>query len=299
MSIFKKLKDGLSKTSRGVAGAFAAATGVNDELFDELEETLILADAGTEVAAEIIGSLRREVKTENLRGLDEVRAALVEIIAQMLTDSDARDAEDGIPRLILVTGVNGAGKTTTIGKLAARLTADGKKVLLVAADTFRAAAGEQLTVWAKRAGCDIVARAEGADPAAVVFDGLAAAKARRAEAVIIDTAGRLQNKENLMRELEKINRVVEREAPGFSRETLLVLDATTGQNGLLQAQEFGKAAAITGIVLTKLDGTAKGGIALAVRSRLGLPVKYAGVGEKTDDLLEFDARDFAEGLVGI
>jgi fused signal recognition particle receptor len=296
MSIFTKLKDGLSKTSRGVAGAFAAATGVNDELFDELEETLILADTGTEVAAEIIESLRREVKSDNLRGLDEVRAALVEIIAQMLTDEEPQSTE--APRLILVTGVNGAGKTTTIGKLAAKLTADGSRVLLVAADTFRAAAGEQLAVWAKRAGCDIVARAEGADPAAVVFDGLAAAKARRAEVVIIDTAGRLHNKENLMRELEKINRVIEREAPGFSRETLLVLDAVTGQNGLLQAQEFGKAAAITGIVLTKLDGTAKGGIALAVRAKLGLPVKYVGVGEKIDDLLEFDARDFAQGLAG-
>ncbi len=298
MGLLDKIKSGLSKTRKNLTGLLDSFTGYNDEFFDELEESLILADVGAELAVETVDALRERAKHEGLRGAEEIRAALKEsLTAQLAEAGDPGLHLDTKPSVILVIGVNGVGKTTTIGKLAARLTAEGKKVLLCAGDTFRAAAAEQLGIWADRAGAGIVRHEEGSDPGAVVFDGIAAAKARGADVLICDTAGRLHNKTNLMNELNKISRILDRELPGASRETLLVIDAGTGQNGLLQARQFSQAANVTGLVLTKLDGTAKGGIVCAVDRELGIPVKLIGVGEQADDLLDFDPEAFAEALL--
>jgi fused signal recognition particle receptor len=301
MGFFDKIKQGLSKTKKNMAASmnsmFASFTGENEEFFDELEETLILADAGVDTATDAVEKLREVVKARGLRGGEEVRGALQEILAELLEVGSHDLKLDTKPSVILMVGVNGVGKTTTIGKLASKMTAEGKRVLLCAGDTFRAAAAEQLTVWAERAGCSIVKHGEGADPASVVFDSIASAKARGMDVVIIDTAGRLHNKQNLMNELNKITRIIARELPEADCETLMVLDATTGQNGLIQAKQFAQTAGITGIVLTKLDGTAKGGIVFAIADELGLPVKYVGVGEQVDDLMPFEPVSFVEALL--
>ena len=269
---------------------------LTDDFYDELEESLILADAGMDVALELVEQLRRRVKLEGVKTVEDAREVMVRIIAEVLSVGDSDLNLSTKPSVVLFIGVNGVGKTTTIGKIGRQLKGERKKVLFCAADTFRAAA-DQLTIWADRAGVDIVKQQEGADPAAVVFDAMTAARARGTDVVLVDTAGRLHNKQNLMNELNKISRVIDRELPGCARETLLVLDATTGQNGLIQAKQFKEAAGITGIVLTKLDGTAKGGIAIAIARELGVPVKYAGVGEGADDLRPFDAREFAQALI--
>ena len=296
MSFFDKIKAGLKKTRAQLGGAFASFTGANDEFFEELEELMIMADIGGETSEDVIEELRARAKAENLRGGEEIRAAVVDILAGKMEAGDPGLKLDTKPSVILVIGVNGVGKTTTIGKLAVQLKSEGKKVLLSAADTFRAAAADQLAIWAQRAGADIVRHEENSDPASVVFDSITAARARGADVIIVDTAGRLHNKSNLMNELNKISRVIDRELPDADRETLLVLDATTGQNGLIQARQFREAAGLTGIVLTKLDGTAKGGIAVAIADQLQLPVKYIGVGEQADDLIRFDGREFVEAL---
>ena len=270
---------------------------LDDDFYDELEESLILADVGMDTALELVAQLRRRVKEEGIKTLEEARACMVRVIADAMSVGDAALDLSTRPSVVLFIGVNGVGKTTTIGKIGYQLRRERKKVLFCAADTFRAAAADQLTIWADRAGVEIVKQHEGADPAAVVFDAATAAKARNTDVMLVDTAGRLHNKQNLMNELNKISRVIDRELPGCARETLLVLDATTGQNGLIQAKQFKEAAGITGIVLTKLDGTAKGGIAIAIAKELGVPVKYAGVGEGVDDLKPFDAMEFAEALI--
>ena len=270
---------------------------LTDDFYDELEESLILADTGMDVTLELVAELRRRVRAEGIKTLEDARACMCRVIADAMNVGEAGLDLSTRPSVVLFIGVNGVGKTTTIGKIGAQLRREGKKVLFCAADTFRAAAADQLTIWAVRAGVDIVKQHEGADPAAVVFDAMNAAKARQTDAVLVDTAGRLHNKQNLMNELNKISRVIDREGPGCARETLLVLDATTGQNGLVQAKQFKEAAGITGIVLTKLDGTAKGGIAIAIAKELGVPVKYAGVGEGVDDLKPFDAMEFAQALI--
>ena len=301
MGFFDKIKQGLAKTKQNVTASmnsvFANFTGENEEFFEELEETLILADVGVEVALEAVEELRRVTKERGLRGGEQVRAALGEILERVLMVGDRILLLTTRPSVVLVVGVNGVGKTTTIGKLAHQLSGEGMRVLLCAGDTFRAAAAEQLEVWAGRAGCEIVRHSEGSDPAAVVHDALAAAKARGADVVICDTAGRLHNKTNLMNELAKISRIIDRELPSAKRETLLALDATTGQNGLIQAKEFKEVAGLTGIILTKLDGTAKGGIVIAIASQLGIPVKLVGVGEGIDDLIPFNSQDFLEALL--
>lgn len=301
MGFFSKIGEGLRKTRdslmNSVNSMLRAFTKIDEELFEELEEILIMGDVGAATASHICQALRERVKKEGVTDPEEVRRLLKEIVAQMLCGGQELHMATK-PSVILVIGVNGVGKTTTIGKLAARFKAEGKKVVLGAADTFRAAAIEQLDIWARRAGCDIVKHAQDADPAAVVFDAIAAAKARGADVVICDTAGRLHNKSNLMNELAKISRVIERELPDADREVLLVLDATTGQNAVNQAREFKNAAGITGIVLTKLDGTARGGVVLAIREDLQVPVKFIGVGEGVDDLQPFDPDEFANGLFG-
>ena len=301
MGFFDKIKQGLAKTKQSMTvsmnNMFTSFTGENEDFYDELEETLILADAGVETSEKAVENLRTLVKQRGLRAGEPVRQAFTEVMADLLDVGDRALKLGTRPSIILMVGVNGVGKTTTIGKMAAKMTAEGKKVLLVAGDTFRAAAGEQLQIWAERAGADIVRHEEGSDPAAVVFDGIAAAKARGADVIIVDTAGRLHNKANLMNELNKISRIISRELPDADRETLLVLDATTGQNGLIQAKQFKETADISGIVLTKLDGTAKGGIVFAIAQELQLPVKYVGVGEGVDDLMPFEPKAFAEALV--
>ncbi len=301
MGFFDKIKEGLSRTKQNMTNklnsAIASFTGENEEFFEELEELLIMSDVGAEVSMQAVEELRQEVSRRGLRGGDEVRGALKEILAGKL-QGGGRLRLETVPSVILVVGVNGVGKTTTIGKLALELKNQGKKVLLAAGDTFRAAAAEQLGIWAQRSGADFVRHEEGSDPAAVVFDAISAAKARGTDVIIVDTAGRLHNKSNLMNELNKISRVIDRELPDADRETLLVLDATTGQNGLAQAEEFRKSAGLTGIVLTKLDGTAKGGIVFAIAQRLGVPVRYVGVGEQADDLIPFDPEEFAQALLG-
>ena len=297
MGFFDKIKQGLEKTRRQMGGLFADFTGENEEFFEELEDSLIMADAGAETAMRAVGDLRNVVRDNGLRGPEEVKDALVDILTERLSVGSFELKLETRPSVILMVGVNGVGKTTTIGKLAAKITAEGKKVLRAAADTFRAAAAEQLTVWAERAHCEIVKHGEGSDPGAVVFDAVSAAKARDADIVIVDTAGRLHNKANLMNELAKIHRIIERELPEADLETLMVIDATTGQNGLIQAKQFGETASITGIVLTKLDGTAKGGIVFAIANDMGVPVKYVGVGEGVDDLMEFEPRSFSEALL--
>ena len=301
MGFFDKIRQGLSRTKENMTArlnsTIASFTGENEDFFEELEETLILSDVGAEASMEAVDRLRDTVEERGLRGPDEVRAALKEILVDMLGKNTGVKL-DSRPSVILVVGVNGVGKTTTIGKLAKLYGGQGKKVLLAAGDTFRAAAAEQLGVWAERTGAGFVRHEEGSDPAAVVFDSISAAIARGTEIIIVDTAGRLHNKSNLMNELNKISRVIDREMPWGDRETLLVLDATTGQNGLLQAEEFAKSAPLTGIVLTKLDGTAKGGIVFAIASKLGVPVKFVGVGEQADDLIPFDPEEFTEALLG-
>ncbi len=270
---------------------------LTEDFYDELEESLILADAGVDASSSLVEELRRRVRAEGIKTLADARTCMVRIIAEAMDAGDPALDLSTRPSVVLFIGVNGVGKTTTIGKIGSQLGKERKKVLFCAADTFRAAAAEQLSIWADRAGADIVKQHEGADPAAVVFDAMSAAKARGTDVVLVDTAGRLHNKQNLMNELNKISRVIGRECPDSARETLLVLDAATGQNGLVQARQFKQAAGITGIVLTKLDGTAKGGVAIAIARELGVPVKYAGVGEGAEDLKPFDAAEFAQALI--
>lgn len=270
---------------------------LTDDFYDELEESLILADTGMDVTLELVEALRRRVREERIKTMEEARSAMVQIIAEAMNTGGAALDLSTTPSVVLFIGVNGVGKTTTIGKIGHQLRKEGKKVLFCAADTFRAAAAEQLTIWSDRAGVDIIKQHEGADPAAVVFDAMSAAKARKSDVVLVDTAGRLHNKQNLMNELNKIRRVIDREGESSSKEVLLVLDATTGQNGLIQAKQFSQSAGITGIVLTKLDGTAKGGVVLAIAKEMGVPVKYVGLGEGIDDLQPFDPAAFAEALV--
>ena len=299
MSFFEKIKAGLKKTKENTAAninaVFATFRTVDEELLSDLEDALILADIGAYTASETIDELRKQSKLQNLQTKEEVIDCLAKILADKMAPNDGLRLETK-PSVILMVGVNGVGKTTSIGKIGAKLTAQGKKVLFAAADTFRAAAADQLSIWAQRAGADIVRHSEGADPSAVIFDALTAAKARGVDVVICDTAGRLHNKQNLMNELEKMRRVIDRELPGASVETLLVLDATTGQNAISQAEGFNSVTGLTGLVLTKLDGTAKGGIAIHVSSAMNVPVKFIGVGEQADDLLEFDALEFTRAF---
>ncbi len=299
MAFFDKLKAGLAKTKDALFGKvkdlFINMREVDEDLFDELEEILITADVGVGATEEILEKLRYTVKAQKITESELVYDELKKIIAEMIGESGALDLSTPLS-VILVIGVNGVGKTTSIAKIANNLKADGKKVVLAAADTFRAAAIDQLQIWADRIGVDIIKHTEGSDPAAVVFDAVNAAKAKKADVLIVDTAGRLHNKKNLMDELAKINRVISREAPDAARETLLVLDATTGQNAVIQAKEFKNAAEITGLILTKLDGTAKGGIVISIKKELGIPVKYIGVGEKADDMQPFIAEDFVRAL---
>ena len=278
-------------------GIFNGFSQLDDDFYDELEESLVMADMGAETTMEAVEELRRRCKAEKIKDVEGARACMRQVLADYLTGGDMAVDMSRKPAVVLFIGVNGVGKTTSIGKLAARWKREGKKVLLCAGDTFRAAAADQLTIWSERAGVDIIKQHEGADPAAVVFDAMSAAKARKSDVVLVDTAGRLHNKQNLMNELNKISRVIDREFPDSCRETLLVLDATTGQNGLIQAKQFAQAAGVTGIVLTKLDGTAKGGIVIAIARELGVPVKFVGVGEGVDDLRPFDAKEFTEALL--
>ena len=300
MGFFDKIKQGFKKTSDAVShsldGVFAAVVKNDEDLLEELEEALILSDVGASTSAKIVAEVEKRAKLRKTTTASELRDLLREVLTDNMLDNQPLDVS-GRPAVILVIGVNGVGKTTSIGKLAARYVSEGKKVMLSAADTFRAAAADQLEIWAKRAGADIVRHGEGADPAAVVFDSISAAKARGSDIIIVDTAGRLHNKANLMNELAKIDRVISRELPDASRETLLVLDATTGQNAVHQAEEFNKAAELTGIILTKLDGTAKGGIVIAISAGLGVPVKLVGVGEGIDDLIDFDRAAFLEAIL--
>ena len=288
MGLFDKIKK---------IGIFKGFSKLDDEFYDNLEESMILADMGVETTLKAVDQLRARTKAEKIKDVEGARECMKEILADMMRVGDPALNLNGKPAVVLFIGVNGVGKTTTIGKIGSKLKGEGKKVLFSAADTFRAAAAEQLVIWSERAGVDIVRQKEGADPAAVVFDSLSAAKARGTDVVLVDTAGRLHNKANLMAELAKLSKIIDRECPGAARETLLVLDATTGQNGLIQARTFKEAAGLTGIVLTKLDGTAKGGIVIAIAKELGVPVKLAGVGEGLDDLKPFDAKDYVEAII--
>jgi fused signal recognition particle receptor len=290
MGFFDKLK----KITSNLFGGFTEA---DEAFFEELEETLILADLGMDTALDAVEKLRTKVRKEKLHDQEEVRQALREVLLEEMNVGDTSLDLSTTPSVVLFIGVNGVGKTTSIGKLAHQLKGEGKRVLLCAADTFRAAAADQLEIWADRAGCELVRQHEGADPGAVLFDALQAAKARSVDVVLCDTAGRLHNKANLLAELAKLSKIIDRECPGCARETLLVLDATTGQNGLIQARTFKETAGLTGIVLTKLDGTAKGGIVVAIAKELGIPVKFAGVGEGIDDLRPFDAKAYVEAII--
>ena len=301
MGFFDKIKAGLTKTrdalSNTLGSVFTGFSEIDDDFYDELEESLILADLGVETATKATDKLRKTIREQHLKTTDEAKEALKQILVEMLNVGETELNLSTDPAVILVIGVNGVGKTTTIGKIAKQLTDQGKKVLLIAGDTFRAAAADQLEVWAGRSGADIIRQHEGADPASVVFDGIQAAKARKAEVIIIDTAGRLHNKANLMNELNKISRIVSRDLPNAAHEVLLVLDGTTGQNGLIQAKQFKEIAGVTAMAVTKLDGTAKGGIVIAVADQLQVPVKFVGVGEQADDLMPFVAKDFVEALL--
>ena len=301
MGFFDKIKEGLTKTRKALSstlgGVFSGFSEIDDDFYDELEESLILADLGEETSVKATERLRKTIKEQHLKTTEEAKTALKQILVDMLNVGDTQLDLSTTPSVILVIGVNGVGKTTTIGKIAIQLVNEGKNVLLVAGDTFRAAAADQLEIWAQRAGASIVLQHEGADPASVVFDGIQSAKAKGADVIIIDTAGRLHNKQNLMNELNKISRIVERELPNAAREVLLVLDGTTGQNGLIQAKEFSRIAGVTAIALTKLDGTAKGGIVIAVADTLQIPVKFVGVGEKAEDLMPFEAQPFVDALL--
>ena len=300
MGFFDKIKAGLTKTREALSdtlGDVFKASEIDDDFYDELEESLILADLGMDTAIRAVSRLRHKINNNNLKTVEQAREALKGILVDMLSVGDTALDLSTSPSVILVIGVNGVGKTTTIGKIAKQLTEQGKKVLLVAADTFRAAAADQLEIWAERSGASIVRQNEGADPASVVYDGIQSARAKAVDVIIIDTAGRLHNKANLMNELNKISRIVNRELPNAAKEVLLVLDGTTGQNGLIQAKQFKEIAGVTAIALTKLDGTAKGGIVISVADALQIPVKFVGVGEKAEDLMPFEARDFVEALI--
>ena len=290
MGFFDKLK----KITANIFGGFTEA---DESFFEELEETLILADMGVETSTEAVEQLRTRCRKEKLRSQEDVRQALREILTAMITVDDSGLEMKTSPSVVLIIGVNGVGKATSVGKLGHQLKAQGRRVLFCAGDTFRAAAADQLEIWAERAGCELVRQKEGADPGAVLFDALQAAKARGVDVVLCDTAGRLHNKANLMNELGKLSKIIDRECPGASRETLLVLDATTGQNGLIQARTFKETAGLTGIILTKLDGTAKGGIVVPIARELGVPVKFAGVGEGINDLRPFNAKDYVEAII--
>lgn len=295
MSFFDKLKTGLSKTKESLFGIFKNFRKVDEDLLEELEEMLICADVGVAVAEEIMDQLREEIKENKITEAEDVKQYLKSILSALIGEGEPLNL-DSAPAVILVIGVNGVGKTTSIGKIANSLRKSGKKVVVAAADTFRAAAADQLQTWVERAKVDLVRQNEGSDPAAVVFDAVNAAKKRGADVLIVDTAGRLHNKKNLMDELAKINRILDRELPDSSRETLLVLDSTTGQNAVIQAKEFKNAANITGLILTKLDGTAKGGIVFSIRKELGIPVKFIGIGEGIDDMEPFSSTDFVNAL---
>ena len=302
MGFFDKIKAGLAKTrkalSRTLDEMFTGYNEIDDDFYDELEETLILADLGVDTATKVVSTLRRRAVDRGWCYTEHVKFGLKQILTEMLSVGDTQLKLNTTPSVILVIGVNGVGKTTTIGKIARQLVDQGKKVMLVAGDTFRAAAADQLEVWAGRSGASIVRQHEGADPASVVFDGIQSAKAKGSDVIIIDTAGRLHNKQNLMNELNKISRIVNRELPDADKEVLLVLDGTTGQNGLIQAKQFKEIAGVTSMAITKLDGTAKGGIVIAVSDALQIPVKFVGVGEQVDDLMPFVAKDFVEALIG-
>lgn len=297
---FGKLVAGLQKTRdniiSGMDSIFSGFSAIDDDFYEEIEETLIMGDIGIQTTMSIVEDLRKKVKEKGIKDPAECKQLLMDSIKEQMDLGENAYEYENRQSVLLIIGVNGVGKTTSVGKLAGQLKDDGKKVILAAADTFRAAAIEQLTEWANRAGVDIIAQQEGSDPAAVVYDAVAAAKSRRADVLICDTAGRLHNKKNLMEELKKINRIIDKEFPEAYRETLVVLDGTTGQNALAQARQFMEVADITGIILTKLDGTAKGGIAVAIQSELGIPVKYVGVGEKIDDLQKFNAEEFVNAL---
>ncbi|MCI5811868.1 MAG: signal recognition particle-docking protein FtsY [Clostridiales bacterium] len=300
MGFFEKIKQGLKKTKDSIGAMLSGiffGRRVDEALMEELEEVLILADLGVECTERVMTELRARVRDKKIEASEDVRNELRDILKGILAESGGALKLDTKPSIVLVIGVNGVGKTTTIGKLAGNLTASGKSVLLAAGDTFRAAAAEQLTIWAQRANASIVARGEGADPASVIFDAIQAGKARGTDVIICDTAGRLHNKSNLMNELAKIDRIINRELPDADKEVLLVIDATTGQNGLIQANEFKNVAGVTGLVLTKLDGTAKGGIAIAIAASCGLPIRYVGVGEQMDDLMPFQADQFVDALI--
>lgn len=300
---FSKLKEGLSKTRNnivhGIDSVFNGFSSIDEDFYEELEEILIMGDIGVNATGDILERLRAQVKEKHIKEPSECKSLLIESIKeQMQVEETAYDFEHE-KSIVLVIGVNGAGKTTSVGKLAGILKAQGRKVLIAAADTYRAAACEQLSEWARRAGVDLIAGSQGADPSSVVFDAVSAAKARGVDVLICDTAGRLHNKKNLMEELKKMNRIIDREFPGVHRENLIVLDGTTGQNALNQAKEFGETADLTGIILTKMDGTSKGGIAVAIQSELNIPVKYIGVGEKLDDLQKFDSEQFVNALFDV
>lgn len=297
---FTRLKEGLTKTRdnivHGIDSVFSGFSNIDEDFYEELEEILIMGDIGVKATQEILDKLRKQVKENHIKEPQACKEFLIQNIEEQMQVGETAYAFEKEQSIVLVIGVNGVGKTTSVGKLAGKLKAQNRKVLLAAADTFRAAAGEQLTEWAHRAGVDIIGGKEGADPASVIYDAVTAAKARNVDVLLCDTAGRLHNKKNLMEELKKINRIIDKEFPGVHRENLVVLDATTGQNALQQAKEFGEVADLTGIILTKMDGTAKGGIAIAIQSELKIPVKYIGVGETIEDLQKFDAQEFVNAL---
>lgn len=300
-NLFDKLKSGLTKTRDNLTDkineVLKIAITIDDDLYEELEEILIMSDIGMDTTTEIIDNLKEKIRKEKINDVEKVKPALKEVIAEMLQEGNYQEGNSTEKKVILIIGVNGVGKTTSIGKLAAKFKEENKKVLLAAADTFRAGAIDQLDIWSKRSGVDIVKHQEGSDPAAVVFDAVQAAKARKIDVLICDTAGRLHNKKNLMDELAKINRIIDRELEGIKKETLLVLDGTTGQNAVIQAKQFMEYCPIDGIILTKLDGTAKGGVVISIKNTLKIPVKYIGVGEGIEDLQKFDAKEFAEVIL--